>query len=361
MENLHTPHENETNQSRVELDAQKKEQKKKKIKKTIIITVSSIIFVLIISLFIFMWSIYSKIDDSIEVISIAPTIDEITQQPIVIPEQESVKNKALTVLLLGIDQRSGGGGLNTDVIILAAINPDTKKGAVISMPRDTRLEYTNDGKKEVHKANAYYALAYSEAQRNGASKVEATLAAKNVMKNAVGQLYDIPIQYAVSVNFKGFRDIVDTLGGLEIDVDMRMKYTDSHDGTDIDLYPGLQTLNGKQTLDFVRFRQTNDNPNASSDFERNSRQSQVINAIMKKMLSFGGISQINNVIEEVSDDVTTDMPSSEIRQLLTTYYNIKIDNITFTSLNGHWKNPYVYPDEQALEEAKSLLQSIIAE
>lgn len=292
----------------------------------------------------------------LEDISIAEKLDE-TGTKISIPIKESVKEKPVTMLLLGIDQRSGAGGLNTDVIMVAALNPTTKKGAVVAMSRDTRITY--DGK--TRKANAFYANSYVAAQREGADKVGAMRKGKESAKQLFGDFYGIPIQYAVSANFQGFQDVVDVLGKIDVDVDMRMKYTDSHDGTNIDLQPGMQQLSGKQALDFVRFRQSNTNPNASSDFERNSRQTIVIKAIMKKMISLGGVTKIGNVIDEISEDVHTDMPSEELTRMLTTYYNIDIDNITFTTLQGKWQSPYVIADETSLTEVKQLLQSIISE
>ena len=300
--------------------------------------------------------VYIKGSDAIKNISIAVNKDE-SGAKISIPVKESVKEKPVTMLLLGIDQRSGAGGLNTDVVMVAALNPNTKKGAVVAMSRDTKITY--DGK--TRKANAFYANYYVAAQREGADKVEAMRKAKEAAKQLFGDFYDIPLQYAVSANFQGFQDVVDVLGGVEVDVDMRMRYTDSHDNTNIDLEPGLQTLDGKKALDFVRFRQSNTNPNASSDFERNSRQTVVIKAIMNKMLSLGGVTKIGPVIDEIAEDVHTDMPSEELTRMLTTYYNINLDDITFTTLQGKWKSPYVEADESSLAEVKQLLQSIISE
>src|SRR5690606_22685695 len=99
-------------------------------------------------------------------------------------------------------------GLNTDVVIVAALNPSTKKGAVVAMPRDTKLTY--DGR--TRKANAFYANFYVAAQKSGADNIEAMRQAKSSMKQLIGEFYDIPVQYAVSVNFQGFRDVIDVLG-----------------------------------------------------------------------------------------------------------------------------------------------------
>lgn len=339
-------------------------RKKKKSKKKIIITTILSIFIFIIAAVVVFGSyIFIKGNSKLPAMSLVTDVEGKPNSVTPIPQGQSVKDKPVTMVLLGVDQRKGGGGLNTDVMLVAALNPTTKKGAVIAMPRDTRISYYNKDKDavEVRKANAFYANYYVKAQKDGEDKNGAMLKGKGAVRDVLGQFYDIPIQYAVSVNFQGFRDVVDVLGGIHVDVDMRMKWTDSHDGTDIDLQPGPQTLNGKQTLDFVRFRQSKDNPNASSDFERNNRQSIVLSAIMKKMISLGGITKIGDVIDEVSDDVYTDMPTSELKRMLSTYYNINTDNITFMSLQGKWDNPYVIASEESLAEAKQLLQSILAE
>lgn len=342
--------------SRMESRGKKSKTKNKKKKHPVLKAFLIIIIFVLVAIIGFGTYIIIKGKEAIGNISIAVTEDE-KGGKITIPVKESVKEKPVTMLLLGIDQRKGGGGLNTDVMIVAALNPTTKKGAVIAMPRDTKITYED----RTRKANGFYANYYMAAKKNGADEIESMRDAKNHMKKMLGEFYDIPLQYAFSVNFQGFRDVVDVLGGIEVDVDMRMRYTDSHDNTDIDLQPGVQTLSGKQTLDFVRFRQTNTNPNASSDFERNTRQTVVVKALMKKMISLGGITKIDNVIDEISEDVHTDMPSQELERLLATYYNMSPENITFMTLQGEWKEKYVYTDEQSLAEAKQLLQSIISE
>lgn len=342
--------------SRVEARVAKKKKKSKV--KVFFLWFVSIIAIILLAGIAYGAYIITQANKAIDTISIADTIDKETGEtkaPIAVGD--SVKQKPVTMLLLGLDQRDGGGGLNTDVILIAALNPANDTGAVIAMPRDTRITY--DGR--TRKANAFYANYYVKAQNNGADKTEAMRQGKEAVKDVFGQFYDIPIQYAVSVNFQGFSDVVDVLGGIEVDVDMRMRYTDSQDGTDIDLQPGLQKLNGKKALDFVRFRKSNTNPNASSDFDRNNRQNVVISAILKKMISLGGITKIDSVIKEVSEDVHTDMPKQEIERMITTYFDVKMENITFMSLQGTWQNPYVVADEQSLDEAKQLLQSILAE
>lgn len=351
--------------SRVASRSSKKIEKKKKIKKRILLSFTIFISLLIILIATFIWSVYNEIDKSLETISLAPqvTIDVDTQEevPIVIPQEESVKEKALTMVLLGLDSRTGGGGINSDVIILATFNPETKKGYVISMPRDTKVSYTVDGKTRTQKVNGVYAEGYNAARQKGAERNESILSGMQYIKTALSDFYEVDISYVTTVGFKGFTNVIDTLGGVDVYVDMNMNYEDSIDGTNINLTKGQQVLKGKQALDFVRFRQTNANANASSDFERNERQAQVVKAMLKKLVSLNGLSKINTVIEQVAEDVNTDMPTSELEDIIKTYFTINLDNITFTSLAGNWKNPYVYPDEEALKEAKQMIQTIITE
>lgn len=351
--------------SRVTSRASIKNEKKRKVKKAI--WLSAIIFVVAVIIIIvaFIWSVYRTVDKELSNISIAPdtTIDDVTNEavPVIVPPDETVKVKPLTMLLVGIDSRSGGGGLNTDVIILVTLNPSTKKGYAISMPRDTKVTYTYKGKIHTQKVNSVYADGYEAARKAGEEKNGRMLSGMDRLKSAISQFYDVDVSYATTVNFNGFKDVVDTLGGIDVYVDMNMRYTDSHDGTNINLQKGDRHLSGQQALDFVRFRQTNDNPNASSDFERNERQSRVINAMLKKMVSFGGITKVNDVIREVAEDVNTDMPVSEIQDIISTYITINTDDITFTSLPGYWKSPYVYPDDEAYNIAKEAIQNILSE
>jgi anionic cell wall polymer biosynthesis LytR-Cps2A-Psr (LCP) family protein len=155
--------------------------------------------------------------------------------------------------------------------------------------------------------------------------------------------------------------VVDALGGVEVDVDMRMKYTDTADGTNIDLQKGVQVLSGDKALDFVRYRKSNDGKNMSSDFDRNKRQSQVIGALTDKMKSFGGVTKMGSVIEAVGNNLTMDMPSKEIKNMMTTYLGISRNDITFIPLEGTWRSPYVYLDDAKLEEARAALKAKMAE
>ena len=275
-----------------------------------------------------------------------------------IPVSESVKQKPVAILLMGLDTRSGGGGLNTDVMMVAAFDPVTKSATVVTIPRDTKVDVEG---YRARKANQFYADFYSVALKEDANrdKSKAELAGMSDAREAIGKLFGINISYSAVINFQGFVDVVDALGGVKVNVDKRMKYTDSHDGTDIDLQKGEQTLYGKDALDFVRYRQSNDGTNMSSDFERNERQAQVIGALTDNLKSLGTLTKLDSLFDAVGNNMKMDMPSSEIKRLLTTYFGISRSNITFIPLEGTWRSPYVHINEDSLNQTRAALKAIM--
>jgi cell envelope-related function transcriptional attenuator common domain len=283
----------------------------------------------------------------------------VTNEEKPVPAAESVKKKAVGMVLLGLDTRAKGGGMNTDVMMVAVFNPNTKSGTVISIPRDSLLQLEGYGER---KANANYATFFSQARsEKGMDKEAAEEDAKRAIRDMLGKFFGVDLSYTAVVNFKGFEDVVDALGGIEVDVDMNMKYVDTYDGTNINLKKGLQTLNGDQALDFVRYRKSNDGKNMSSDFDRNKRESEVVAKIVDKMKSLSGITKLGNVIDSVGNNMEIDMPPKEIQNLMKTYFGIGSSDVQFISLEGVWKSPYVYLDEAKLGEARAALQAKMAE
>jgi len=179
------------------------------------------------------------------------------------------------------------------------------------------------------------------------------------------EFLDVPVDYLVVINFKTFEDVVDALGGIEVDVDQNMCYIDTVDGTNIRLKKGFQTLNGKQALDFVRYRQSSDKCGAertrdSGDLERNQRQQQVIRAIVDKTVSLGGVTKVNSLLKAVGDNVQTDIPKDRLTQLITTYATLSSADLETIALQGTWKSPYIHVPEENLNAARAALKARIA-
>ncbi|WP_379355834.1 MULTISPECIES: LCP family protein [unclassified Paenibacillus] len=333
-------------------NSEKKPKKPKKKRSALKVFFSLLVGLLLIAAGLVAY-LYFKTSDAIGTIG----LDE--SQATEVPISESVKQKPVAFVLMGLDSREKGGSLNTDVMMVAAFNPVTKTATVVSIPRDTYVEV--DGYRG-RKANRFYADFYTVARRDKDMEQQAAeLEGKKSVKDVMGKLFGIDVKYAGIINFKGFIDVVDKLGGVKVNVDMRMKYKDSADGTDIDLHEGVQVLKGEDALDFVRYRKSNDGTNMSSDFDRNRRQSEVVGAIVDKMLSIGGITKVGSVIDSVSSNISMDMPQKEIKRMIDQYLSVRSNDIEFISLEGKWRSPNVYVDEASLEKARSALQAKMAE
>lgn len=270
----------------------------------------------------------------------------------VIPKEERAKQKPMVVLLLGLDTREATRSLNTDVIMVAALHPRTKQATIVSIPRDLYMK--PEGYK-AQKANAFYSISrkYGEGKPGGPD---------GLIKSMFGELLEVPIDYVTVINFKTFEDIIDKLGGIEVNVDMNMCYIDDADGTNIRLTKGLQTLNGYDALGFVRYRHSTSKCGdartaESSDLERNQRQQQVLAAIVDRMTTLGGLLKLNDVLDAVGENIKSDIPERQLKDFLTTYATIKREDIEFIALSGQWKSPYIRVSDEVMDEARLKLKN----
>ncbi|RKP55248.1 LytR family transcriptional regulator [Cohnella endophytica] len=279
------------------------------------------------------------------------------QGTVEVKKGERAQEKPIALVLLGLDTRTETGSMNTDVMMVAAFNPKTKTATVVSIPRDSDLKL--DGYKE-RKVNGYYAAFYSQGRKDTALEGDkATEYARGYARDETRQMLSkftgISIDYTAVIDFHGFVDVVDALGGVKVTVDKDMRYVDSVDDTNIDLKKGEQELNGEQALGFVRYRKSNRGTAASSDFERNERQNQVLGAITDRMKSFSSVTKVDSLLDALGNNMRTDIPSAQIENIIKTYLGINRSDIRFIPLTGTWKSPYVYLDEDKLAVAKKAL------
>lgn len=271
-----------------------------------------------------------------------------------IPKDQKANVKPVSIVLLGLDYRKKLGSMNTDVIMVAAFNPKTKTATVVSIPRDSDLKL--EGYKR-HKANAWYAIFDSIARNDKGLEGEAAKDyARDNTREMLGKFFGVDIDYTAVIDFQGFIDVVDALGGVRVNVDKDMRWVDKADGTNIDLVAGEQELDGEDALGFVRYRKSNRGTAPSSDFERNERQSQVLGAITDKLKSFGSITKIDDVLNAVGDNMRTDIPESQLEAMIKKYFGIDSSAIRFIPLEGEWISPYVVLNQEKLEEAKQALR-----
>ena len=227
---------------------------------------------------------------------------------------EKQSHDPFILLLFGISNREAlNDSGRADTIMLALIDPVPGRAKLISIPRDAYVDIPGYRKDKI---NAAY-------PRGGA----------DLLKNTIEQWLDIDIHAYASINFEGFIDLVDLIGGIEVYVPRNMKYDDYADGTSIDLKKGEQVLDGKNALDFVRFRRSNDGRH-SSDYERMERQQQALTVLSNKLASIRMITRVNNIMGILSANVKTSLTVDELDSLLKRFYSIDMQGLETTSLQG---------------------------
>ena len=191
-----------------------------------------------------------------------------------------------TALVIGYDRRANeakGTPSRSDTLMLVRTDPAQKTISMLSFPRDLQVEVRCPGNGSfVGKINA----AYSSCGPKGTVET-------------VRRLTGVPINYIITVNFRGFRQLVDKLGGVWMDVDRR--YFNDHGGptgyAKINLRPGYQRLTGLRALDFVRFRHTD------SDIYRNARQQLFVRAFKDQVKSAFSVTRLPQVIKVITSNV----------------------------------------------------------
>ena len=205
-------------------------------------------------------------------------------------ETQLIKAKdKTTILVLGVDIREDDVG-RSDTMMIATVDPKFDQASLLSVPRDTRVRITGHGFDKINAAFAYGGEPLSE----------------KTVENFLG----IDIDHYVIINTKSFVKIIDAIGGLDIDVEKRMYYEDPWDddgGLIIDLYPGMQHMDGKTAVTYVRYR------DSEGDIGRIHRQQKFMEACMDKIVSPEIVTKIPAVVREVLEAIETDMT---FRQLL---------------------------------------------
>ena len=205
-------------------------------------------------------------------------------------ETQLIKAKdKTTVLILGVDVRKDDVG-RSDTMMIATIDPKLDQASLLSVPRDTRVRIKGYGFDKINAAFAY----------GGEPLAEKTV------ENFLG----IDIDHYIIINTKSFVKIIDAIGGLDIDVEKRMYYEDPWDddgGLYIDLYPGMQHMDGETAVTYVRYR------DEEGDIGRIKRQQKFMAACLDKIISPDIVTRIPAVVREVTEAIDTDMT---FRQLL---------------------------------------------
>ncbi len=198
------------------------------------------------------------------------------------------------ILVMGADADPDGSSKRSDTMMLVRVNPQNDCLSIFSIPRDTIVDIPGVGQDKI---NAAYAIG-----------------GVPLAIDTVRQLTGQPIHHFVLLDYTGFEQAVDALGGVYVDVDKRY-FNDNSDALwgqtyePIDVYPGYQKLGGKDALAYVRFRHTD------SDFMRISRQQLFINDAKSQSLKWGNLTKIPELADVFASNTTSDIGRSDLLSL----------------------------------------------
>jgi len=212
-------------------------------------------------------------------------------------------SQKLTLLLMGVDSR-GEEPARADTIIVAFIDMETKKVSLLSIPRDTYAEVPGHGYTKINHAHAF--------------------GGPELMAEAVSEFLGVPVNKYVEVDFEGFKDIVDILGGVRIDVEKRMYYP----AESIDLQPGEQVLDGDKALQYVRYR------GREGDIGRIERQQKFLKTFADQAVSLGTIFKLPGLISEIRESTRTNLTLKEMLGLAKIAKDVNASEIETSMVPG---------------------------
>lgn len=213
------------------------------------------------------------------------------------------------VVVAGVDD----GGYRTDLILLCQVDRRDGEVNILQIPRDTKIKNKRNDKKI---NSAYYS-------------------GFECMAGEIEQVTGLVADKYIMLGFDGFTDVIDAMGGVRVNVPMRMYYTDPVQDLVIDLEEGRQKLNGEEAQMFMRFRQNNDGTGyAGGDTDRLEAQKSLYSAVVKKMLSPIGIVKAPAVFSAVKKNCETNMSGLEIMGFLRDVAAVGKSNISMHTLPG---------------------------
>lgn len=189
-------------------------------------------------------------------------------------------DERINIALYGVDSREEGDTARSDTIILVTINPETNEVGMMSIPRDLQVDIPGLGTEKINAAYAHGGRALTRA--------------------VVEYHFDIKIHYYAEVDFVGFINIVDTIGGVVIDNPAVIK-DDNYEWTRVYFPTGVQHLDGESALQYVRTRYDD------NDFARGQRQQQVLRALRQQGVRLNLITQVRSLLRDVEENFRTDL------------------------------------------------------
>jgi LCP family protein required for cell wall assembly len=230
----------------------------------------------------------------------------------------------LTILLLGTDRRPNDTEVTrTDALMLVRIDRDRQQVSILSIPRDLWVNYAGGGEGRI---NAAYALGERRFGPGGGAAIA---------KSTVEQLLDINVDHFVLLNFQGFQEIIEQIGGIKIDIPEAIydpSYPTEDYGTmEVRFEAGPQLLDAERALIYARTR------HADNDFGRNQRQQLVLMAIFNRIRERGLLHQLTNLDDytgAMRNYMQTDLSRRRMLELADFARGISNDDILRYAINS---------------------------
>jgi LCP family protein required for cell wall assembly len=241
------------------------------------------------------------------------------------------------ILLLGADYRKGDTSFRTDTVVIARVDPQQKKVWMISIPRDTRVLIPGHGYDKINAAHAY-----------GGPKL-----ALQTVKEFTG----LPISHYMEVNFLGFENAVNVMGGVWVNVpqaidDKRAASQSVHQRA-YKIAAGYQKLDGEHALTFVRSRKGY----ADQDISRMKAQQIFFRAVADQLAKSTDIPKTIRVVNAITPYIQTDMDLMELLKTSLAMKGAGSKNLYTATLTGPWKAPYIWTDETKKAEIISAFKN----
>lgn len=192
------------------------------------------------------------------------------------------------IVVMGVDERDKDAG-RSDTLFVVMLDPKNNNVSLLSIPRDTMVRVPGRGWDKINHAFAY-----------GGHKLT---------QQTVEEFLGIQINNYVVVDFSGFKDLVNAIGGIDINVEKDMYYEDPYDNLVIDLQQGRQHLDGEKAIQYVRYR------DEEGDIGRIKRQQHFMMAIYEKMTSTQILTKVPSLVKELTRMIKTDMPLTDMARV----------------------------------------------
>lgn len=213
----------------------------------------------------------------------------------------------LTLLLLGVDEDKVMA--RSDTMMLLLLDLQRRRMAVVSIPRDTKVELPGYGTQKINAAHAFGGVPLA--------------------RQAVESLLGCRVDYYVKTNVAGFVELVDLLGGVRLQVEKRMRYVDRSQGLFIRLDPGEQWLDGQKAMQYVRFRH-----DLEGDLGRIRRQQKFLRALVRQALQPENWSRLPRLLEHLPKAVETDLNLLQMKALLGFLREVNLEETPALQLPG---------------------------